>query len=146
MRSTITQAMHSATPTAGLRAVLGGMAPVRIIGAGELLAVDIVDRDGAPIGQLRDLLIDLRLGRIAYGLVALDCARGSSERLIAAPWNAMHIDGEGKLQVNAHRDWIERAPTVPVGLVANLLDHEWAEFIHSYFGARPYWERNSQHG
>jgi sporulation protein YlmC with PRC-barrel domain len=137
--------MYGAAPAAGLRATMAPMPPVRIIGAGELLAAEIVDREGAPIGQLRDLLIDLRLGRIAYGLVALDLAPDWSERLIAVPWNAVHIDGEGKLRVNASRESIERGPTLPMGLVANLLDHEWAEFIHSYFGARPYWERNAQH-
>lgn len=138
--------MHGAAPTAGLRASLASMAPVRIIGAGELLAAEVVDRDGALIGHLRDLLIDLQVGRIAYGLVALDLVPGWSERVIAVPWNAMHIDGDGKLRINARRDWIERGPALPMGLLANLLDHEWAEFIHSYFGARPYWERNAQHG
>jgi sporulation protein YlmC with PRC-barrel domain len=120
------------------------MAPVSIIGAEELLTSQVVDCDGSRIGGLRDLMVDLRMGRIAYGLVALDRAPRLKRRLIAVPWNAMHVDGDGNLRVNAQRYWVERGPSIAAGLRASLLDHEWAEFIHSYFGARPYWERNVQ--
>ena len=37
--------------------------------------------------------------------------------------------------------WSYTAPE----LLPTLLDHEWAVFIHSYFGAKPYWEPNAQH-
>jgi len=40
---------------------------------------------------------------------------------------------------------VERAPSMQPELLPTLLDHEWAVFIHSYFGAKPYWEPNSQH-
>lgn len=121
-----------------------GMGVPSIIGADELLDADVVDREGDHVGVLRDLLMDLRYGRVAYGLVALCPGPGGSERMIAVPWNAMHV-GYGKLKVNAHRDRIEHGPVIPAGAAANPLDHEWAEFIHSYFGTRPYWERSAQH-
>ena len=133
-----------ATPSSPLFPIVA-KAPVSIIGAETLLGSPVMDRDGRRIGGLRDLMVDMRHGRIAYGLVALDDAPAWSGRLIAVPWNAMHADGDGNLKVNARRDWVERGPSIPAGLLANLLDHEWAVFIHSYFGARPYWERNAQH-
>jgi sporulation protein YlmC with PRC-barrel domain len=134
----------AATPSP-LLSSLAAMAPISIIGAEELLASEVVDCDGSRIGGLRDLMVDLRLGRIAYGLVALDRAPRLNRRLVAVPWNAMHVDCDRKLRVTAHRYWVERGPSIPQGLKASLLDHEWAEFVHSYFGARPYWERNAQH-
>jgi hypothetical protein len=130
-----------ATPTSLFLPIIA-KAPVSIIGAEALLAAQVVDRDSKRIGGLGDLMVDLRQGRVAYGLVALDDAPACSGGLI----DAMHADGDGNLKVNARRDWVERGPSVPAGLMANLLDHEWAVFIHSYFGARPYWERNAQHG
>jgi sporulation protein YlmC with PRC-barrel domain len=120
--------------------------PVGIIGVDELLESPVVDRDGGRIGRLHDLMVDLRLGRIAYALVELERVESAEERLIAVPWNAMHVDGTGNLKVNAHRDRVERGPSIPAGMLAHLLDHEWAVFIHAYFGARPYWEHGAQHG
>jgi hypothetical protein len=117
----------------------------RLIGADAVLGVDVVDCERARIGELKDLLLDLRLGRVAYGVVALDHAPEWSEGLVAVPWNVMHFDGSAKLKANARKDWVERAPSMQLEMMATLLDHEWAVFIHSYFGAKPYWEHNAQH-
>jgi sporulation protein YlmC with PRC-barrel domain len=136
--------MRRAAMPSSLRFPLSAMAPVSIVGAEELLAAQVVDCNGSRIGRLRDLMVDLRIGRIAYGVVALDGAPRLNRRLIAVPWNAMHVDGDGNLRVNAHRYWVERGPSIAAGLRASLFDHEWEEFIHSYFDARPYWERDAQ--
>ena len=116
-----------------------------LVGADDMLGTEVVDRDGARIGELQDMMLDLRVADVAYGIVALDRPPEWSERLVAVPWNVMHIDGNGELRVNAPRDWVERAPSMQPELLPTLLDHEWAVFIHSYFGAKPYWEPNSQH-
>jgi sporulation protein YlmC with PRC-barrel domain len=118
---------------------------VSIVGAGELLGSEVVDCDGVRVGELQDMMLDLRAARVAYGIVALDHPPEWSERRVAVPWNVMHIDGNGDLRVNAHRDWVERAPSMQPQLLPTLLDREWAVFIHSYFGATPYWEHNAQH-
>lgn len=122
---------------------LSSIPPLGLIGAEEILRADVLDCEGSRVGELCDLMLDLRRGRVAYGMVALDHELG--ERLVAVPWNAMHIDGEGNLRVNVLRDWVERAPPAVGGLMPVLLDHEWATLIHSYFGTRPYWEHNAQH-
>jgi sporulation protein YlmC with PRC-barrel domain len=137
--------MRGLQTRSALQSSLHGVAPASIVGADEILGADVVDRDGARIGELRDMMLDLRLGRVAYGVVALDHAPVWSGRLVAVPWNAMHVDGNGDLRVNARRDWVERAPSMQAELMPTLLDHEWAVFIHSYFGAKPYWEHNAQH-
>lgn len=134
------------TEAGGLpRSGAAGIPAVGIIGAEAMLGSPVVDRDGNPIGELRDLILDLRLGRVAYGVVALAYGPASRGRLKAVPWNVMHVDYQSNLRVNAQREWVAGAPSLEAGLVPSLLDHEWAEFIHSYFGARPYWERNAQH-
>ena len=116
-----------------------------IVGANELLGLTVTDSREEPVGRLSDLMFDVRTGRIAYGVVSLDCAPHWSERTIAIPWNAMLLDGEGeRFSVNAPRDWIQRAPSMQSDAMANLLDHECAVLIHSFFGTKPYWETGSQ--
>ena len=92
-----------------------------------------------------DGMFDLHTGQLAYGVVELNRAPQWSERVIAIPWSAMQLDSEGKyLCVNALRDWIERAPSMQAEAMPNLLDHECAVLIHSFFGTKPYWETGSQ--
>ncbi|MGH8714569.1 MAG: PRC-barrel domain-containing protein, partial [Casimicrobiaceae bacterium] len=97
-------------------------------------------------GELLDILVDMHAGRVGYGVVVLDHAPEWSERLIAVPWNTMHMRaGDGGICINARRDWIERAPSMRIETMNELLDRELAVFIHAYFGAKPYWERAVQH-
>lgn len=110
-----------------------------------MTGLPVTDSHGECIGTLFDVMLDLYTGRIAYGVVALDHAPHWSERVIAIPWNAMHLDVEGEhLCVNALRDWIERAPSMQADAMPSLLDHDRAVLIHSFFGTKPYWEAGSQ--
>ena len=117
-----------------------------LVGAEGLLGSSVVDSRGQRVGELLDILVDMHAGRVAYGVVVLDRAPDWSERLIAVPWNTMHVkvDGDG-VGINATRDWIERAPSMRIEAMNALLDRELAVFIHAYFGAKPYWERAAQH-
>jgi len=117
-----------------------------IVGAETLLGSVVVDSQGERVGELLDVLVDMHAGRVAYGVVALDHAPDWSERLIAVPWNTMQMQGDGDgIGINATRDWIERAPSMRIEAMSELLDRELAVFIHAYFGAKPYWERAAQH-
>ena len=116
-----------------------------IVGGNELLGLAVIDNHKECIGVLSDIMFDLRTARLAYGVVMLNRAPQWSERVIAIPWNAMHLDSSGEhLCVNALRDWIERAPSMQADAMPNLLDHECAVLIHSFFGTKPYWETGSQ--
>ena len=116
-----------------------------IVGGNELLGLSVIDSHRECIGTLSDIMFDLRTGRLAYGVVMLNRAPQWSERVIAIPWNAMHLDSNAEhLCVNALRDWIERAPSMQADAMPNLLDHECAVLIHSFFGTKPYWETGSQ--
>ena len=122
-----------------------GCSSRRIVGGKEMTGLPVIDSHGECIGTLFDVMLDLYTGRLAYGVVALDHAPDWSERVIAIPWNAMHLDGEGEhLCVNALRDWIERAPSMQADAMPNLLDHDRAVLIHSFFETKPYWEAGSQ--
>lgn len=106
-----------------------------------MLRSDVVDREGRLVGTLQDMMVDVRRGRVAYAVVALDQPWG--ERLVAVPWNATHRDGDGNVRVDARREWVECAPSVKPGFMPSLLDHEWAVLVHSYFGTKPYWEHDT---
>ena len=116
-----------------------------VVGADQLLGLDVTDSRGERVGELWDIMLDLPTRRVAYGVVTLARAPRWSERLVAVPWNAMHPDGHGeRFRVDALRDWIERAPSMRPELLSNLRDQEWAAHIHAYFGTKPYWESTTQ--
>ena len=137
--------MRNAEMQSSRRLPISSNPPVAISRTEEMLGADVIDRDGRCIGELRDMLVDLRLRRVAFGVVALHHGPVRSERLIAVPWNAVHVDRNGNLRMNARRGWVERAPAMQTGFMPTGLDQEWAAFIHAYFGAKPYWEHETRH-
>jgi sporulation protein YlmC with PRC-barrel domain len=111
-----------------------------IVGADSVMGCTIVDRQDQRIGELRDIILDLPSGRIAYAVITLD-SRNNRAQLIVVPWNAVHPDHAAqRLRINAHADWIARAPSVQRGYPPDRFVQEWGAFIHNYFGTRPYWE------
>jgi len=116
-----------------------------IVGTDNLLGVEVVDRDGNVVGQLHDILLDLRRNHIAYGVIALRRPRPDGERLVAIPWNALFQDGDAdRFTINAPRERVEEAPLLASQLAASGLDGDAAVLAHSYFGTRPYWEHGAQ--
>jgi sporulation protein YlmC with PRC-barrel domain len=114
--------------------------PLSIVGADSVMGCTIVDRQGVRIGELRDIMLDFSTGRIAYAVVAMG-ERSDGDNLIVVPWNAIHPDHDTqRLRINAHADWIGRAPSVQRGYAPDQFVQEWGAFIHNYFGTRPYWE------
>ena len=116
--------MGSLEPRAFPKSSARGVTMVSIIGADDLLGAEVVARDDTRIGELQDMMLDLRVGHVAYGIVTLDRPPEWSERLVVVPWNVMHINGNGDLRVNAPRDRVERAPSMQPELLPTLLDHE----------------------
>jgi hypothetical protein len=114
--------------------------PLGIVGTDSVIGCAIVDSQDSFIGELRDIMLDLFAGRLAYAVIAVG-SRRDDERLIVVPWNALHPDRSvQRLRINAHADWIERAPSLERGYEPDRFAQEWGVFIHNYFGTRPYWE------
>ncbi len=113
---------------------------LNIVGAESVMGCTIIDRQGVRIGVLRDIMLDFSTGRIAYAVIALGGLR-DSDNLIVVPWNVIQPDHDTqRLRVNAHADWIGRAPSVQAGYAPDQFVQEWGAFIHNYFGTRPYWD------
>jgi sporulation protein YlmC with PRC-barrel domain len=111
-----------------------------IVGADSVMGCSVVDQQGLRVGELRDIMLDLSTGRIAYAVIAME-PHNKNGHLIVVPWNAIHPDRDAqRLRVNAHADWIGRAPSVQQGHTPDRFVQEWGAFIHTYFGTRPYWE------
>jgi hypothetical protein len=56
------------------------------------------DLDGAPLGRVEELAIDVASGRVTA--VTLAVGEGASVRFLTVPWEALGVDPEGSLLLN----------------------------------------------
>lgn len=96
----------------------------------------VLSADGAYSGQVRDLSIDKRSGRVEYVLVARGGFLGFSEKLYALPWQLLRFDPlKDCYKVSCTSAEIKRAPPVTGGDLEwyGCGDEVWRARILSYY-------------
>jgi sporulation protein YlmC with PRC-barrel domain len=107
--------------------------------ATSFLARTVVGGDGEVLGSIRDLMLDLERGRVAYAVVAIGGFVGIGERLFAVPWSALRPMGR-QFVLACTRATLESAPAFDRDHWPLTPAHRWHERVHAYYHSRPYWE------
>lgn len=119
--------------TPGLERGAGvGMQEGVVHSANEIIGLEVRDRQGQRIGELRDLMVDMSDNSIAFGVVRVE----QNDHLV--PWNAITSDHENAfLTLDADRRTLTTAPSPPTPA---MIDQELAREVHDHYGVSPYWE------
>jgi len=113
----------------------------QIMTADTLTGDDVVNSSGEDLGEIKDIMIDVESGRIAYAVLSFGGFLGLGDKLFAIPWSSLRLDPAGKQFVlDVDKKQLENAPGFDKDHWPSMADTRWANDIHSYYGARPYWE------
>ena len=109
--------------------------------AADTLTGDPVRNDaGEDLGEITDIMIDVPTGRVAYAVMSVGGVLGVGSKLFAIPWSAMQLDTQNKcFRLNVARERFDEAPGFDKDHWPTMADQRWAEDVHSFYGARPYW-------
>lgn len=123
----INQAATSATRTPAM------------LSAGTLIGDDVYSGKDEELGDIKEIMLDMRSGRVAYAVLSFGGFLGIGEKLFAVPWSALTLDAENKRFVlNVEKDRLKDAPGFDKDHWPNMADQKWAQGIHSYYGTTPY--------
>lgn len=135
----------SATSTQGAR-IIGGVGNMSGPGP-EVMAADTLEGDrvvnhlGEDLGKIRDIMIDVQSGRVAYAVLRSGGLLGMGDKLFAIPWAALTLDADRKCFVlNVEKQRLREAPGFDRDHWPAMADLQWAVSIYEYYGTRPYWE------
>lgn len=112
-----------------------------VMAASTLEDDDVVNLAGEDLGKIKEIMIDVPRGRVAYAVLSSGGFLGIGDRLFAIPWGALKLDVERKcfiLDVDAER--LKNAPGFDKDHWPNFSDRSWGSQVHSHYGVRPYWE------
>jgi sporulation protein YlmC with PRC-barrel domain len=111
------------------------------MGAQTLHGEDIYNTKDEDLGDLKEIMIDMRSGRIAYAVVSHGGLLGMGQKLFAIPWSALKLDTVKKrFTLDITKERMEAAPGFDKSAWSLMADETWATQIHSYYKAKPYWE------
>ena len=84
--------------------------------------------------------IDVPTGRVAYAVMSVGGLFGIGDKLFAIPWQALTLDTENKcFRMNISSEQLKNAPGFDKDHWPTMADQTWAQQIHDYYGAEPYW-------
>lgn len=111
------------------------------LSATTLIGDEINNREGETVGSLKDIMIDLETGHVAYAVMSCGGFLGMGDRLFAVPWNSLEVDADNHALVfDVDKERLEKAPGFDKDDWPDMGDRTWGEKVHQFYGSRPYWE------
>jgi sporulation protein YlmC with PRC-barrel domain len=109
-----------------------------LMGADTLLGEDVVNAADDKLGDIKEIMLDMTTGQVAYAVLAFGGFLGMGEKLFAVPWQALHLDTAAKRFVlNVDKDRLKSAPGFNKDSWPDMSDIGWANSIHTFYGTDP---------
>jgi len=110
-----------------------------LMGAATLIGDNVVNGHDEALGDIMQIMLDMRSGRVAYAVLSFGGVLGLGDKLFAVQWTALKLDTANKRFVlNADKSKLESAPGFNKDAWPNMADSSWANAIHAYYGTEPY--------
>ncbi|HEU4851504.1 MAG TPA: PRC-barrel domain-containing protein [Telluria sp.] len=112
-----------------------------LMGAHTLLGNDVVNGQDESLGDIKEIMLDMRTGRVAYAVLAFGGFLGIREKLFAVPWQAMTLDtAQHRFVLDVPKDKLVHAPGFDKHHWPDMSDIQWQDKIHDFYGTEPYRE------
>ena len=105
--------------------------------ASTLLGNDVYNQKGDDLGGIKEIMLDMKSGRVGYAVLSFGSFLGMGEKLFAVPWAALTLDTENRRFVlNVEKERLKKAPGFDKDKWPDMADKAWAKAIHSYYGTK----------
>ncbi len=94
----------------------------------------IANPKGVEIGAIRDFVLDLKVGRIAYTIGVFDQIGKLSNRVFVLPWEVVKVDPEmNTFTLSEDKTILESAPSFALDTWTNLPTSRWTGAVTGYW-------------
>ena len=107
-----------------------------------IIGTRILNRSGEQLGILKELVIDMEDGHIAYAVLSFGGFLGKGDKLFAIPWEAFIWKPKDRTFIlDVKKDVLKEAPGFDKAHWPDLAQYEagWLLDIYEYYGYSPYW-------
>lgn len=112
--------------------------PVRV---SEMIGTSVTNPRGDDLGNIKEVVVDPRTGRVAYAVVAFGGFLGLGEKLFAIPYSAFqHNVTRNEYVLDCTPERLKTAPGFDADNWPRLSDEKWNREVYEHFGRSPYWE------
>ena len=113
-----------------------------VLSASTIIGEKVVNTAGEHLGNIKELMIDLDGGLIAYAVLSFGGILGFGDKLFAIPWEALTIDEENHSMIlDVDKELLKDAPGFDKDHWPDNAKYEagWLLGVYEYYGYSPYW-------
>ena len=108
-----------------------------LMGANTLLGNDVYNSDAEDLGDIKEIMIDMASGKVAYAVLSFGGVMGLGEKLFAVPWAALKLDTRHKrFTLHVAKQSLKDAPGFDKGHWPPMSDSSWARSVDEFYGVR----------
>ncbi len=114
---------------------------VNTLSASTLAGNEVRNPQGENLGHIKDLMINLQDGSVAYAVLSFGGFLGMGDKLFAIPWESIRVDQHNKCCViDIPKNRLEKAPGFDKDHWPKAGDTTYLTKVYEYYKARPFWE------
>lgn len=112
-----------------------------LLSADSIEGTSVNNPAGESLGDIKDMMIDLSTGRVAYAVVEFGGLFGIGSKLFAVPMLALKQDAVNKCFVlDASKASLENTEGFDKDHWPNFADRTWQTKVHEHYKTSPYWQ------
>ncbi|WP_338765648.1 PRC-barrel domain-containing protein [Massilia sp. METH4] len=109
----------------------------RLMGADTLMGEDVYNRQEEDLGDIKEIMIDMQSGQIAYAVLSFGGILGMGDKLFAVPWQALQLDTVNKRFIlDVAKERLENAPGFDKDRWPDMASAEFGSQISSFWGTQ----------
>ncbi len=109
--------------------------------ATSIIGTNVVNPEGESLGSIKEIVIDPRIGRVAYVVVSFGGFLSLGEKLFAIPFSAFEYNAAlNEYILDVPKELLSDAPGFDADRWPAMSDEKWNRDVYEYYGRPPYWE------
>lgn len=111
--------------------------PLKFLTASSIIGDKVSNYEGEHMGHIKDIMLDIRTGKIEYYVIEFGGFLGIGEKFFAVPFGKLEIDPENKLfRLNEKRETLHNAPGFDKNHWPETNEHktEYTDQVWSFWG------------
>jgi sporulation protein YlmC with PRC-barrel domain len=109
--------------------------------ASSIIGTDVVNLKADSLGDVKEVVIDPRTGRVAYAVVSFGGFLGMGEKLFAIPFCSFKYDiTKNEYVLDVSKERLKAAPGFDSDHWPSMSDEKWNRDVYKYYERTPYWE------
>ena len=113
-----------------------------VLSTSTLAGDTVVNMKGEDLGDIKDFMVDIDSGRIAYAVLSFGGFLGIGDKLFAIPFEALQLDpNKERFRLDITKDQLENAPGFDKDDWPSRPDYQFIDRVYTHYGYEPYSER-----